>query len=92
LLQLLDACVNNSGRNFHLEVASRGFETEFRKIIYKGHPRVSEKLRELLVKWAEGDFKSDPQLNIIPALLAQLKEEGLDFTPHHEPKVQLPDH
>ncbi|KAG0723004.1 hypothetical protein GWK47_005774 [Chionoecetes opilio] len=31
--QLLDACINNCGRKFLLEVASREFEQELRKII-----------------------------------------------------------
>lgn len=31
-------------------------------------------------KWAEGDFKKDPQLNLIPSLYNKLKQEGLDFS------------
>lgn len=31
-------------------------------------------------KWAEGDFKSDPQLNLIPSLYQKLKSEGYDFS------------
>lgn len=80
-LQLLDACVNNCGKNFHLEIASRDFESEYRKLISKSHPVVQQKLKELLKRWAEGEFKSDPQLNLIPSLFSKLKSEGVDFTP-----------
>ncbi|GLV38628.1 Signal transducing adaptor molecule [Carabus blaptoides fortunei] len=80
-ITLLDACVNNCGRNFHLEVASREFETDFRKLITKSHPTVQQKLKELLKTWADGEFKSDPQLNIIPSLYNKLKLEGIDFNP-----------
>ena len=82
--QLLDACVNNCGKTFHLEVASRDFETEFRKLLNRSQPPVAEKLRRLLKKWAEGDFKNDPQLNLIPSLYAKLKQEGVDFSAHSD--------
>lgn len=80
VFQLLDACVSNCGKTFHLEVASRDFETEFRKLLSRSQPRVAEKLRQLLKKWAEGDFRNDAQLNLIPSLYAKLKQEGIDFT------------
>ena len=32
-----------------------------------------------LKKWAEGDFKKDPQLSLIPSLYNKLKQEGHDF-------------
>lgn len=41
LLQLLDACVNNCGKNYHLEIASRDFEIEFKKLLGKAQPQVS---------------------------------------------------
>jgi signal transducing adaptor molecule len=34
-ITLLDACVNNCGKTFHLEIASREFEQEFRRILTK---------------------------------------------------------
>lgn len=39
--QLLDACINNCGKNFHLEIASREFETEFRKLLAKAQVPVA---------------------------------------------------
>ncbi|XP_045602870.2 signal transducing adapter molecule 1 isoform X1 [Procambarus clarkii] len=78
---LLDACINNCGRKFLLEVASRDFEQELRKHLTstRTHHKVSERLRESLRKWAESEFKGDPQLSLIPALYTKLKQEGYDF-------------
>ncbi|KAF5297759.1 hypothetical protein FQR65_LT09933 [Abscondita terminalis] len=77
---LLDACVSNCGKTFHVEVASRDFENEYCKLVKKGHTQVQQKLKEILKKWAEGEFKSDPQLNLIPSLYGKLKSSGIDFT------------
>lgn len=85
--QLLDACVNNCGKTFHLEVASRDFETEIRRLLNKSQSRVAEKLRQTLKKWAENEFKSDPQLSLIPSLYEKLKQEGQDFSSTAETKV-----
>ena len=80
--QLLDACVQNCGENFLLEVASRSFETELYRLMKssKCHVKVNDKLKECLKKWAETDFKGNPQLSTIPALYKKLKEEGVDLT------------
>lgn len=77
---MLDACVNNSGKVFHLEVASRDFENEYVKIISKGHPLVVQKLKESLKRWAEEEFKTDAQLILIPTLYTKLLQKGIDFT------------
>lgn len=79
-MQLLDACVNNSGKTFHIEVASRDFENEYMKLLTKVHTRVAQKLKESLKKWAEGEFKTDQQLNLIPSLYSKLKSKGIDFS------------
>lgn len=80
-ITLLDACVNNCGRQFHLEVASRDFEGEFRRLLTKWRSvtHVSEGLRRLLRGWAEGEFRSDSQLSLVPALYSRLRQEGLEF-------------
>ena len=79
-ITVLDACVNNCGRNFLLEVASRDFETEFRKLLSKSHPKVVEKLKLMLKKWVEGEFSKDAAYSLIPALYASLRREGMDFS------------
>ncbi len=78
--QVLDACVNNCGKSFRLEVASREFETEFRRLLSKSHPKVQERLRGMLKAWAEGEFKGDSQLSLIPSLYSALRREGVDFS------------
>lgn len=79
-LTLLDVCVINCGKTFHLEIASRDFENDLRKLVNHSEPKIAEKMKELLKKWAENDFKTDPQLNLIPSLYNKLKNEGHDFT------------
>ncbi|XP_054282869.1 signal transducing adapter molecule 1-like [Macrosteles quadrilineatus] len=85
-ITLLDACVNNCGKVFHLEVSSRDFETELRKLLTKSQTKeVADKLRQLLKKWAEGEFKTDAQLSLIPHLYNKLKQEGHDFSSSSDP-------
>lgn len=90
-ITLLDACVSNCGKQFHLEIASRDFETEFRKLLQKSQPIVNTRLKLCLKKWAESEFKSDPQLNLIPSLYGKLRAEGHDFSdPSVTPKREAP--
>lgn len=78
-ITLLDACVNNSRKQFHLEVASREFEQEFKKHVLSPatHKRVSSRLLASLQKWAETEFRTDLQLALIPSLYRMLQDEGL---------------
>lgn len=88
-VNLLDACVNNCNKPFHLELASRDFEQELYRLVKKLHPRVSAQLKQCIKKWAEGDFKTDSQLSLIPALYIRLKQEGVDFSGNQEPVKKM---
>lgn len=76
-ITLLDACVNNSGRSFHLEVASKYFEKNYCEIIGKSRGEVRTQLISVLKSWVEGDLSNDPEFKIIRDLYAELKKEGL---------------
>ena len=39
----------------------------------------------MLKKWAEVDFKGDPELALIPSLYSNLRREGIDFSSSSEP-------
>lgn len=84
---LIDACVSNCKKRFHLEIASREFLTEARKLLEKGHPKVVARFKLMIRKWAENEFKTDPELTFIPAFYEQLKKEGYDFTDPSKPDL-----
>jgi len=79
-LTLLAACVDNCGKAFHLEICSRDWVGDAKSVITRGHAKVSQKIRELIQKWAE-DFKNDAQLHIMVKFYKQLKIDGFSFDP-----------
>ncbi|XP_059139951.1 signal transducing adapter molecule 1-like [Physella acuta] len=81
-LTLLNACVNNCGRPFHLEICSRDFVSECRTLIsQKAHPKVAQKLKLMIKTWSDmAEFKEDPALSLIPSFYESLKKEGVDFS------------
>lgn len=82
--------MNNCGKTFQLEVASRDFETELKKILKRWNgtsTKVGSKIRILVKKWSEADFKADPQLSLMTSFYSRLKQEGIDFSTQPEPSV-----
>lgn len=63
-----------------MEIASRDFETEYRRLLTRVMPTIAQKMRVSLKKWAENEFKNDSELNLIPTLYTKLKAEGFDFS------------
>lgn len=45
-------------------------------------------MRVSLKKWAENEFKTDSQLNLIPTLYQKLKSEGYEFSDVVSPPVK----
>eukprot|EP00911_Craspedida_sp_UC1_P002774 UC1_evm1s2031 len=82
-LTLLDACVSNCGRVFHLEVCSRNFAEAVKTLLSprtgaSTHERVAARLKGILVAW-DASFQSDSQLRLIHNTISQLSAEGVVF-------------
>ena len=80
---VIDTCVNNCGKRFHIELSCREFDTEVRKLLNRANtlpPLVAQALLAFIKKWGESkEFTGDSQLSLIPTLYRQLKKEGVPF-------------
>lgn len=80
-LTVLETCVKNCGKAFHVLVANREFIQELVKMIGpKNDPPavVQEKVLSLIQIWADA-FKNQPDLNGVNLVYIELKNKGIEF-------------
>ncbi|XP_030380318.1 TOM1-like protein 2 [Scaptodrosophila lebanonensis] len=82
-LTVLETCVKNCGKAFHVLVAQKDFIQELVKLIGpKNDPPaiVQEKVLSLIQIWADA-FKNQPDLNGVTQMYMELKNKGIEFPP-----------
>lgn len=80
-LTVLETCVKNCGKAFHVLVAQKDFIQELIKLIGpKNDPPavMQEKVLSLIQIWADA-FKNQPDLNGITQMYMELKNKGIEF-------------
>lgn len=80
-LTVLETCVKNCGKAFHVLVANKEFIQDLVKLIGpKNDPPavVQEKVLNLIQIWADA-FKSQPDLNGVVQVYQELKSKGIEF-------------
>lgn len=100
-LTVLETCVKNCGRRFHLLVTNKEFVQELVKLIGpKNDPptAVQEKVLSLIQCWADA-FKGIPEMTGVVQVYQDLKQKGVEFpmtdldamAPIHTPQRSVPD-
>ncbi|XP_050334793.1 TOM1-like protein 2 isoform X1 [Bactrocera neohumeralis] len=80
-LTVLETCVKNCGKAFHVLVAQKDFIQELIKLIGpKNDPPavMQEKVLSLIQIWADA-FKNQPDLNGVTQMYMELKNKGIEF-------------
>jgi hypothetical protein len=80
-LTVLETCVKNCGKNFHLLVANKDFIQELVKLIgpkYDPPTAVQEKVLTLIKVWAE-TFTNQPDLKGVVEVYQELRNKGIEF-------------
>lgn len=80
-LIVLETCVKNCGKAFHVLVAQKDFIQDLVKLIGpKNDPPmvVQEKVLSLIQTWADA-FKNQPDLNGVTQMYTELKNKGIEF-------------
>ncbi|RWS16507.1 TOM1-like protein 2 isoform X1, partial [Dinothrombium tinctorium] len=84
-LTILETCVKNCGKRFHLLVTNKDFIQELIKIIgpkYDPPPAVQEKascfVLSLIQTWAE-TFRGQPEFSGVVQAYSELKQKGIEF-------------
>ncbi|CAN8002660.1 unnamed protein product [Ixodes hexagonus] len=99
-LTVLETCVKNCGRRFHLLVAQKDFVQELVKMIGpKNDPptAVQEKVLSLIQSWADA-FRVHPEMQGVVQVYTDLKNKGVEFpmtdldtmAPIHTPQRSVP--
>lgn len=100
-LTVLETCVKNCGKAFHVLVANKEFVQELVKLIGPKNdppPIVQEKVLSLIQIWADA-FRSQPDLNGVVLVYQELKNKGIEFpatdldslAPIYTPQRSVPD-
>ncbi|KAH8369730.1 hypothetical protein KR093_000743 [Drosophila rubida] len=82
-LTVLETCVKNCGKAFHMLVAQKDFINDLVKLIGpKNDPPavMQEKVLSLIQIWADA-FKNQPDLNGVTQMYMELKNKGIEFPP-----------
>lgn len=80
-LTVLETCVKNCGKAFHVLVANKEFVQELVKLIGPKNdppPIVQEKVLSLIQIWADA-FRSQQDLNGVVLVYQELKNKGIEF-------------
>ncbi|XP_017477617.1 PREDICTED: TOM1-like protein 2 [Rhagoletis zephyria] len=91
-LTVLETCVKNCGRRFHMLVTNKDFVQEMVKLIGPKNdppPEVQEKVLSLIQSWAEA-FHGQTDLQGVSAVYNELRSKGVEFPKSTvEPKVPI---
>ncbi|XP_049819739.1 TOM1-like protein 2 isoform X2 [Aethina tumida] len=82
-LTVLETCVKNCGKRFHVLVCSKDFVQELVKLIGpKNDPptAVQEKVLSLIQAWADA-FRSKPEMSGVVSVYQDLLAKGIEFPP-----------
>lgn len=80
-LTVLEACVKNCGKRFHLLVTNKDFVQDLVKLIGPKNdppPVVQEKVLSLIQSWAQA-FKGQTELQGVVQVYNELKSKGIEF-------------
>lgn len=90
-LTVLETCVSNCSRRFHVFVMTKDFIQDLVKLIGpKNNPPIElqERVLRLIQRWAEA-FRSQPDLNGVVTVYNDLKAKGVTF-PAPDPTSNVP--
>lgn len=100
-LTVLETCVKNCGKRFHVLICNKEFVQELVKLIGpKNDPptAVQEKVLSLIQSWADA-FRNQPEMSGVVHVYQDLKLKGIEFpmtdldtmAPIHTPQRSIPD-